>query len=183
MGYTVQRTATGFHHHQLTNVALPFTYFYNLNSEHDGWHFKDDVLNACSLIKLNDWMKVSSKFVPWSPIDNESKLIEVMPWCWSNDNPLPQPMCWTNFLLQNITTSMDCQIDCYAVPAWWLKVCIRHGLKMMGILFLWLISLLLIFQRPLTVPCTGLMAGKGDCETVAPVTTELIDTGPPQCRV
>ena len=35
---------------------------------------------------------ISLKFVPRSPIDNKSALVQMMAWRWTDDKPLPEPM-------------------------------------------------------------------------------------------
>ena len=35
---------------------------------------------------------ISLKFVPPSPVDIESALVEAMAWCWFGDKPLVQPL-------------------------------------------------------------------------------------------
>ena len=50
--------------------------------------FKWIFLNENSRIPI----QISLKFVPKSPIDNKSALVQVMAWCWTGDKPLPEPM-------------------------------------------------------------------------------------------
>ena len=35
---------------------------------------------------------ISLKFVPKVLIDNKSALVQVMAWCWTDAEPLPEPM-------------------------------------------------------------------------------------------
>ena len=42
-------------------------------------------------------IQISLKFVPWSPIDNKLALVQVMAWCRTGDEPLPEPMMMTQF--------------------------------------------------------------------------------------
>ena len=37
-------------------------------------------------------IQISLKYVPRSPIDNKSALVQVMAWCQTGDKPLPEPM-------------------------------------------------------------------------------------------
>ena len=37
-------------------------------------------------------IKISLKFIPRSPIDNNQTLVWVMAWCWTGDKPLPESM-------------------------------------------------------------------------------------------
>ena len=37
-------------------------------------------------------IQISLKYVPRSPIDNKSALVQVMTWCPTGDKPLPEPM-------------------------------------------------------------------------------------------
>ena len=42
--------------------------------------------------KVRISIKISLKFVPKGPIDNESALVQVMAWRRTGDKPLPEPM-------------------------------------------------------------------------------------------
>ena len=37
-------------------------------------------------------MRISLKFVPKSPVDNKSALVQVMAWHQTDNKPLPEPM-------------------------------------------------------------------------------------------
>ena len=50
--------------------------------------FKCIFLNEKVIISI----KISLKFVPKGPIDNESALVQVMAWRRTGDKPLPEPM-------------------------------------------------------------------------------------------
>ena len=59
----------------------------------NGRHFADDNLK-CIFLNENDRIRIriSLKFVPRSPIDNKSALVQVMAWCRTGDKPLPEPL-------------------------------------------------------------------------------------------
>ena len=48
----------------------------------------------CTLLNENDriLIRISLKFVPKSPIDNKTALVQVMAWRQTGDKPLPEPM-------------------------------------------------------------------------------------------
>ena len=58
----------------------------------------DDNLK-CIFLNENDRIsiQISLKFVPRSPIDNKSALVQVMAWLWRGDKPLLEPML-THFI-------------------------------------------------------------------------------------
>ena len=37
-------------------------------------------------------IRISLKFVPKGPIDNNEALVQAMAWRWTDDKPLPEPM-------------------------------------------------------------------------------------------
>ena len=60
---------------------------------HNGRHFADDIWRC---ILVNEYfsilIKISLKFVPEDPIDNEAALVQVMAWHRTDVKPLPEPM-------------------------------------------------------------------------------------------
>ena len=56
-------------------------------------HFADDVFK-CNFLNGNVWIpiKISLKFVPKSPINNISALVQIMAWRRTGDKPLSEPM-------------------------------------------------------------------------------------------
>ena len=54
-------------------------------------HLSDDIFKY---ISMNEkiLILISLKFVPMSPIDNMSALVQVMVWCWTGSKPLPEPI-------------------------------------------------------------------------------------------
>ena len=50
--------------------------------------FKWIFLNENGRIQI----QISPKFVPKSPIDNKTALVQVMAWCQTGDKPLSKPM-------------------------------------------------------------------------------------------
>ena len=51
-----------------------------------------DEIFKWSFIYENDRIQISLKFVPRSPVDNKSALVQVMAWRRTGDKPLPEPM-------------------------------------------------------------------------------------------
>ena len=53
-----------------------------------------DINFKCTFLNENDGIRIriSLKFVPRSPIDNKTALVQVMAWCRTGDKPLPEPM-------------------------------------------------------------------------------------------
>ena len=53
----------------------------------------DDIFN-CIFLNENDKIpiQISLKYVPRSPIDNKTTLVQVMAWRRTDDKPLPGPM-------------------------------------------------------------------------------------------
>ena len=53
----------------------------------------DDIFN-CIFLNENDRIpiQISLKYVPRSPIENKSALVQVMVWRRTGDKPLPEPM-------------------------------------------------------------------------------------------
>ena len=53
----------------------------------------EDIFN-CIFLNENDTIliQISLKYVPMSPIDNKSALVQVMAWRRTGDKPLPEPM-------------------------------------------------------------------------------------------
>ena len=89
-----------------------------LRLRQDGRHFPDDIFK-CIFLNENVWIsiKISLKFVPKGPINNNPALVQIMPWRRSGDKPLSEPMMVS--LLMHI---------CVAPPQWvkWihLLVCV-----------------------------------------------------------
>ena len=48
--------------------------------------------DAFYLMKILNFVWISPKFAPMSPIDNTSTLVQVMAWRRTGDKPLPEPM-------------------------------------------------------------------------------------------
>ena len=79
-----------------------------LRLRENGRHFQDD-LSKCISLNENVWIliKISLKFVPKGPINNNPALVQIMAWRRSGDKPLSEPMIVS--LLTNI---------CGARPQW-----------------------------------------------------------------
>ena len=59
----------------------------------NGLHFTDNIL-GCIFVdeKFYILTKISLKFVPKGPIDNNPALVKIMAWCQIGDKPLSQSM-------------------------------------------------------------------------------------------
>ena len=77
----------------------------------NGRHFADDIFK-CIFLNENAWisLKISLKFVPKGPINNNPALVQIMAWRRSGDKPLSEPMMVS--LLTHI---------CVTRPQWVLK--------------------------------------------------------------
>ena len=61
--------------------------------EQNGRHFADDIFRCIFMNeKFCIAIRISLKFVPKSPIDKKSALVQVMAWRRAGDKPLPEPM-------------------------------------------------------------------------------------------
>ena len=63
----------------------------HFEAESNGRHFTDDNFK-CIFLNGNAWIpiKISLKFVPKSPINNISVLVQIMAWCRPGDKPLSE---------------------------------------------------------------------------------------------
>ena len=64
-----------------------------LRPRQNGRHFADDTFKRIFLnenVRIS--IKISLKFVPNGPIDNNLALVQIMAWCRSGDKPLSEPM-------------------------------------------------------------------------------------------
>ena len=70
-----------------------WTWVHSSPPKQNGHHFADDIFKCifCNE-KSSILFWISLKFLPKGPIDNKSVLVQVMPWCWIGDKPLPEPM-------------------------------------------------------------------------------------------
>ena len=59
----------------------------------NGRHFANDIFR-CIFVSVNVGIliKISLKFLPKGPIDNNSTLVQIMSWCRIGDKPLSEPM-------------------------------------------------------------------------------------------
>ena len=64
-----------------------------LRSRQSGRHFPDDIFKWI-FVNKDAWIsiKISLKFVPRSPINNISALVQIIAWRWPGDKPLSEPM-------------------------------------------------------------------------------------------
>ena len=97
-----------------------------LRPKQNGRNFADDILK-CIFLNENVWIpnKISLKFVPKGPINNNPALVQVMAWRRPGDKPLSEPMVvrlpthicvtrpqWVNFAIWNtIVLHFACQFS------------------------------------------------------------------------
>ena len=79
-------------------------------------HFAEDVFKCIFLTEnVRISIKISLKFVPKGPINNNPALVHIMAWRWSGDRPLSEPMM--NSLLTHICVTrpkwVKCRIDTF----------------------------------------------------------------------
>ena len=64
-----------------------------LRPRQNGRRFADDTLKRIFLNEnVRIWIKISLKFVPKGPINNNPALVQIMAWRRSGDKPLSEPM-------------------------------------------------------------------------------------------
>ena len=82
-----------------------------LRPKQNGRHFADDILK-CIFLNENVWIpkKISLKFVPKGPINNNPALVQVMAWRRSGDKPLSEPML--DSLLTHICVTRPQWVKC-----------------------------------------------------------------------
>ena len=67
--------------------------FSSMRPRQNGRHFTDDIFKCIFLNeKVRFFTKMSMKFVPWDPIDNNPVLVYIMVWRRPGDKPLSEPM-------------------------------------------------------------------------------------------
>ena len=68
-------------------------YFNTLRPRQNGRHFADDIFNRIFLNE-NIWIpiKISLRFVPKGPINNNPSLVQIMAWRRPGDKPLSEPV-------------------------------------------------------------------------------------------
>ena len=67
--------------------------YYTLRPRQNGRRFTDDTFKRIFLnenVRIS--IKISLKFVPKGPINNNPSLVQIMAWCRSGDKPLSEPM-------------------------------------------------------------------------------------------
>ena len=81
--YYATRSSSGSHAMQV-NILRP---------RQNGRRFADDTFKCIFLNKtVRILIKISLKFVPKGPINNNPTLVQIMAWRWSGDKPLSDPM-------------------------------------------------------------------------------------------
>ena len=101
-----------------------------LRPRQNGRRFADDIFKRIFLnenVRIS--IKISLKFVPKGPINNNPALVQIMDWRRSGDNPLSEPMmvrlpthiCVTRpqWVKSGVFLIIDCYIV-YFVSLWWI---------------------------------------------------------------
>ena len=107
-----------------------------------GRHFPDDVFK-CIFLHGNEWnsIKISLKFVPNGPIDNESALVQIIARCRTGDKPLFEPMVDLDYWRMYASLSLNLyrqfiQIKGNSTDTWqvklnlWIRIT-QHWLELM----------------------------------------------------
>ena len=78
----------------VTRLGIPVNHWLNtLKPRQNGRRFADDTFKRIFLnenVRIS--IKISLKFVPKGPINNNPALVQIMAWRWSGDKPLSEPM-------------------------------------------------------------------------------------------
>ena len=82
------------HFHSDTYMHHKSLYFFNSYPPgQNGRHFADNIFRCIFVhVKICILIKISLKFVPKGPIDNNSALVDIMVWRGIGDKPLSEPM-------------------------------------------------------------------------------------------
>ena len=122
-------TLLGYLHNQSSNKAiLPRTDSCSINTlrpRQNGRHFADDTFNHIFLnenVRIS--IKISLKFVPKGPFNNNSALVQIMAWRRPGDKPLSEPM-----MVRSLTHI------CVTRPRWVnqvIKLCISPTINLMS---------------------------------------------------
>ena len=102
-------------HHWFRLTYLVVSSFNTLRPRQNGRRFADDTFKRIFLnenVRIS--VKISLKFVPKGPINNNPALVQIMAWRRSGDKPLSEPMMVS--LLTHI---------CVTRP-WWVKLDIKY---------------------------------------------------------
>ena len=77
----------------LEQIQQVISMFNTLRLRQNGRHFPDDIFK-CIFLNENVWIsiKISLKFVPKGPINNNPALVHIMAWHWPGDKPLSEPI-------------------------------------------------------------------------------------------
>ena len=88
--FTVNVCVSESFHFQFGWVTVIFN---ALRPRQDGCHFPDDIFK-CIFLNENVWIlnEISLKFVPWSPINNITTLVQIMAWRRPGYKPLSEPI-------------------------------------------------------------------------------------------
>ena len=79
-----------------------------------GCHFADDIFK-CIFLNENAWIpiEISPKFDPKGPVNNITALVQIMAWCWLDDNPFHEPMMvrlWMHVCITQPQWVKDCGV-------------------------------------------------------------------------
>ena len=99
-----------------TSLTLhPFLHLFNsLRPRQNGCRFADETFKRIFLnenVRIS--IKISLKFVPKGPIDNNPALFQIMAWRRSGDKPLSEPMMVG--LLMHICVTRPQWVKCYVI--------------------------------------------------------------------
>ena len=113
---------------QQMEVCLPLaaSYFNTLKPRQNGRYFPDDTFKRIFLNE-NVWIstKISLKFVPKGPINNNPALVKITAWRRPGDKPLSEPMMvrlpthicvprpqWINSFIHHMSNNWACEEHC-----------------------------------------------------------------------
>ena len=99
---------------QWVNWVTPHNIVNRLRPRQNGRHFADDIFK-CSFFNENLWIpiKISLKFVPRGPINNNPALVKIMAWRQPGDKPLSEPMMVS--LLTHICVTRPQWVNCITI--------------------------------------------------------------------
>ena len=91
--------------HQEISLTTNSLLFNTLRPRQNGKHFPDDISKSIFMTE-NVWILniIWLNFVPKGPIDNNTTLLQIVAWCWSDDKPLSNQ--WWLRLLTHICITL-----------------------------------------------------------------------------
>ena len=101
--------------HDFVHWNMKKNSFNTLRPRQNGHRFTDTFKRIFLNENVRISIKISLRFVPKGPINNNPALVQIMAWRWSGDKPLSEP------LMASLLTHI-----CVTRPQWvkWLKTCI-----------------------------------------------------------